>query len=97
MKLWFIPDAETLTGPDEIPVICAMLPKLKRTNEPVSWRKSVSCFYWVCSCSANQIFFEGYGGGFNDRQDIEYVDRDSSGDEIDDVSIRFSVCVFCNE
>ena len=41
----------------------------------------------VSTCN-RKFLISGFGGGFNDRQDVEYIDRDSSGDEIDDVRFR---------
>ncbi|XP_075252090.1 uncharacterized protein LOC142344374 isoform X3 [Convolutriloba macropyga] len=49
----------------------------------INWARRNTCNM----CNAPKVEEDertGYGGGFNDRQDIEYVDRDSSGDEIDD-------------
>lgn len=34
------------------------------------------------------IFFIGLGGGYNERENVEYIEREESDDEYDDVSIN---------
>ncbi|XP_063717545.1 zinc finger Ran-binding domain-containing protein 2-like [Symsagittifera roscoffensis] len=49
----------------------------------INWARRNTCNV----CNAPKVEEDertGFGGGFNDRQDVEYIDRDSSGDEIDD-------------
>lgn len=45
-------------------------------------------------------FFQGYGGGFNERENVEYIEREESDGEYDEVREgqgvlwRDSCCVF---
>lgn len=32
------------------------------------------------------LFFLGYGGGFNERENVEYIEREESDGEYDEVS-----------
>lgn len=34
----------------------------------------------------SHICFRGYGGGFNERENIEYIEREESDGEYDEVS-----------
>lgn len=37
----------------------------------------------------------GYGGGYNEREGVEYVKRDESDDEFDEVLVnQFVICLF---
>lgn len=37
------------------------------------------------------IFLSGYGGGFNERENVEYIEREESDGEYDEVSVFSSV------
>ena len=41
------------------------------------------------SGEAISLPFAGIGGGYCDRDDVEYIDREESDDEIDDVSALY--------
>ena len=54
-------------------------------------------FLWL-GIECHLLFVAGFGGGFNDRQDVEYNDRESSEDEIDDVMMTHVLhwsCIVC--
>lgn len=39
------------------------------------------------SCYSNlYFFFKGYGGGFNERENVEYIEREEFDGEYDEVS-----------
>lgn len=42
---------------------------------------SSSSLSYLCS------WFVGYGGGFNEREGVEYIQRQDSDDEFDEVSL----------
>lgn len=81
---------ETLTGQGDLSATCVThlsMPSLKR--EQVR--------YAVCSLSALCVVlrinclvcFSGYGGGFNERENVEYIEREESDGEYDEVSLTF--------
>lgn len=39
------------------------------------------------SLSCLHSWFVGYGGGFNEREGVEYIQRQDSDDEFDEVSL----------
>lgn len=39
------------------------------------------------------FFFLGYGGGFNERENVEYIEREESDGEYDEVSYTLKVQV----
>ena len=47
------------------------------------------------------IFYVGAGGGYNERDGVEYVDRDESDEEFDEVSsvavIRVYIQCICDQ
>lgn len=45
------------------------------------------------SCYSNLYsLFKGYGGGFNERENVEYIEREESDGEYDEVSSQ--ICIF---
>lgn len=47
----------------------------------MSFTISSSSLSYLCS------WFVGYGGGFNEREGVEYIQRQDSDDEFDEVSL----------
>lgn len=46
-------------------------------------------FFWFRSSIVDEVFFvvlSGYGGGFNERENVEYIEREESDGEYDEVS-----------
>ena len=43
---------------------------------------------FVCLC-----LYTGLGGGYCERENVEYIDREESDDEIDEVCVLFFKCV----
>ena len=46
---------------------------------------------WVVT--AIYTVFKGYGGGFNERENVEYIEREESDGEYDEVSSQW-ICTF---
>ena len=46
------------------------------------------------SLSYLRSWFVGYGGGFNEREGVEYIQRQDSDDEFDEVTLNYFVKPF---
>lgn len=63
------------------------MPSLKR--EQVRFAAGHCCCVYVSAFSLLYLCFSGYGGGFNERENVEYIEREESDGEYDEVSLNF--------
>lgn len=47
------------------------------------------CLVLRIDCLSFHFCFSGYGGGFNERENVEYIEREESDGEYDEVSLTF--------
>lgn len=61
-------------------------PKYAKLEERTGNIKILTCLFHIWILVINFFSLSGYGGGFNERENIEYIEREESDGEYDEVS-----------